>query len=420
MMTIDTFYPQFKKKKTIYAVLVAVAIVLIVLVLTNQLHFLFYKDYHFSHGDNPNIEIITSSYGPFHYVALGYVAIVSLGAFIAFAIGSRKQLSISQTIVVSSAFLLTVTYIALYTFGLFSTIPLLRDFATCTTTLLTILLESLLSIGLIQNNGRYISNFSKANIGIGIYDESDRLIYATTTFNLEKDNIKVINKNIGAYKSKTIEDLNAINNLQKEVEKEVREIEEANKHLKTLIEINKQEASLKYRLSLIDEIENNINSAREEIISITKELPDTLNKEAKDKLSYIAMLLGYMKQKCMLLIRAKEELYMTKEQVSFLMHVISEDIKSAGYDDVIVNIMGNDDFSIRFLTSVNDYIHEVAKAYAFNNAQLLIVLENDKKTCKVRIFGENVKLKEINYKHGDVTSAKDEDSIIHILEALHE
>ncbi|MCR5184788.1 MAG: hypothetical protein K6C32_01735 [Bacilli bacterium] len=416
MMTLDTFYPEFKKKRMIYTILFILAYFLIALVLTNQLHYLVYKDYQFSHGENPNIEIIISSYGPLHYVALGFVGLVSLGAFITFAIGSRKQLSISQIIIVSISFLLIIIYIALFTAGVFSGIPFLRDFATCITLVLTMLLEALLSIGLIQNNGQYVSNFSKASIGMGIYNEQEKLIYSTPTFNLEKKNIKVINKEIGSYKATIIEDLNAINILQDNIKKEASKIDEANKNLKSLIAINKEKASLEYRLSLINEIENNISSTRNEILKLSEELPDVLDEEAKNKLGYISMLLGYMKQKCMLLLRAKEETNLNYEQASLLLNVIARDIPSAGYEDVAIRLNKADSFEIKFLSKINDFIHVVAKSYAFNNAELLVFINSENGSCKVRIIGENIPLKDIP---GSI-SENDDEGVCHILEVHHE
>lgn len=416
MMTLDTFYPDFKKKRIIYMILFIFAYFLIALVLTNQLHFLVYKDYHFSHGENPNIEIITSSYGPLHYVALGFVGLISLGSFITFAIGCRKQLSIAQIIIVSISFLLIVIYIVLYTIGLFSKIVFLKDFAICITLLLTILLEALLSIGLIQNNGQYVSNFSKALIGMGIYNEKEKLIYSTPTFDLEKKNIKVINKEIGSYKVKIIADLNAINTLQENIKKEASQINEANKNLKSLITINKEKSSLEYRLSLINEIENNISSTRNEILKLSEELPDILDEEAKNKLGYISMLLGYMKQKCMLILRAKEEISLNYEQASLLLNVIAKDIPSAGYEDVAIRLNKADSFDIKFLSKINDFINLIAKSYAFNNAELLVFINSENNSCKVRIIGEELTFKDIP---GSI-SENDDEGICYLLEVGHE
>ena len=416
MMTTDTFFPNFKRKRLVYAILIVFAYVLIALVLTNELHHLVYRNFKVTYGDDPNIEIITSEYGSLHYVALGFVGVVSIAALLVFLIGSRKQVSLKQLFVVSGSFILIITYIVLFTIGLLSHVPLLRDFATCITLLLSLLLESLLSTGLIQNNGKYAFNFSKASIGIGIYDEHLKEIYKTSAFDLSKKSIKVADKDIGEYKINIIEDLSSIHSLQESIKKEIEEIENKNSNLKKLIEISKEESSLNYRLSLMGEIENSITTTKDEILSLVKTLPNKLDDSSKKTLGYIAMLLGYMKQKCMLLLRAKEQTSMDYEQASLLMDVISRDVISAGYEDVAIKLNKADSFDVRFLSIVNDFIHEIAKSYAFSDTELLIFIDYENKAIKARIVGENIKLKEINQAKGNI----DDEGVVHLLEVAYE
>ena len=416
MMTTDTFFPNLKNKKIIYTILIILAYLLIALVLTNELHYLVYRNFKVTYADDPNIEIITSEYGPLHYVALGFVGLVSIAALIVFLIGSRKQVSLKQLFVVSCSFIFIIIYIVLFTIGILSNVPLLRDFATSITLLLSLLLESLLSTGLIQNNGKYATNFSKASIGIGIYDENNKEIYKTSAFDLTKENIKVLDKNIGEYKIKIIEDLSSIHDLQDSIKREIDEIDSKNNSLKKLIEISKEESSLNYRLTLMNEIENNITTTKNEILSLVKTLPDKLDDSSKKTLGYIAMLLGYMKQKCMLLLRTKEQTSMDYEQASLLMDVISRDIISAGYEDVAINLNKTTSFDVKFLSKINDFIHEIAKNYAFSDSELLIFIDYDSKICKARIIGKDIVLKDVQ----SSKSSTDDEGIIHILEVTYE
>lgn len=420
MMTLDTFFPDFKKKNILYLIISIIGVVLVILALTNELHFLVYKNYQFSFGDDPNVEIIKSEYGFVHYIALGYVGLVSLGAFIIFILGSRKQLSFKQVLIVSIVALLLTAYVALFTIGLLSKTPILRDFATCIAILLTALLETLLDIGLIQNNGKYISNFLKANIGISIFDEFNKPIYQTSVYDESKEDISISYKEIGQYRIKIIEDLKSIHLIQKQIKKEIQDIETTNDNLSKLIQISKSEASIKYRLSLINEIEESITASKEEVISITNTLPDKASKDAKEKLAYIELLLGYMKQKCMLLLRAKEEMSLNYESFSLLIKVISEDIKCVGYEDVAINILSKDDVSISLADKYNDFIHLVAKSYRFYKCSLLFFVDQKKNNCKVQIIGKGIKSEEVHYQYGKITYKKNEDGLILLWEGKDE
>ncbi|MCR4561942.1 MAG: hypothetical protein K5694_01875 [Bacilli bacterium] len=421
MMTMDTFYPDFRFKRIIYLVLIILACVLIVLVLTNEFHYLVYRNFKVTYGDDPHIEVIKSDYGPLHYVALGYVGFISLLVFLTFIIGSRKRLSFIQIFIVSLATALMVVYIVLFTVGLFGKTPLLRDFALCITILLSLILESLLDIGLIINNGRYQEKFSKILTDMCIYDENNLPIYSSQGF-LDKndENTKITIKEIGTYKVKIIEDLTSINALQKKLLKEAEEVKEANRNLEALIKITDEEVSINYRLSLIEEIEKSISKTKDEVLSLSSSLPDELDEKSKKSLGYIEMLLGYMKQKCMLLLKAKESLKIEKEAAVLLMDVISKDILSAGYEDVAVNISSDGSFPTSFISNVNDFIHEVAKAYCFTNSSMLITVSNKDFTCKINVFLENPPSKKIIFPIGKITSKVNEEGVYYLWESQHE
>lgn len=387
LLTMDTFFPSFKGKKVLLWVLLAIAIAFFVLVLTNPLHFLVYSNYRFSHGDDPRIEIIRSDYGPLHYAALGYVGLLSLSSIALFFLGGRKQVSLPQGLIVSGVFSLLLAYVVLYTLGLFSRLPILRDFALCVTLLLTLLLEALLDTGLIQNNGRYAHNFEKAAIGLGIYDETGKLSYRTSTFLPEGEHIKSTSRPLGDYRLQINEDLSEIARLNQSIKKESEEIDATNRRIAKLIEIEKEEASLRYRIVLTQEIEGAIALTKQEILSLSLTLPDELDEASRKTLRYIEMLLGYMKQKCMLLLGVKEKGRLNYEQASLLCRVISGDIKAAGYEEIAIHILPCDSIDIAFLTKVHDFLHRLAKEYAFSGASIFATIDGEARSCTARLSG---------------------------------
>ena len=421
VMTMETFFSNIKIKKYIYVSVMSLAAILIILVLTNDLHFLVYKNFTVTYGDNPNIEIIKSEYNFLHYVALGYVGLISFGTFVIFLIGSRNQVSFKQFIFILSSFILLITYIALYTAGVFSKIAILRDFATCVTLLLTLLLEVLFDIGLIQNNGRYKYNFLHSSIEMSILDENNKKIYETLHKNKisEKDK-KVTTFNIGSYTAIVKEDLTNINKIQESIKQEANNISKTNKDLEKLIEINKEEAIINYRLSLVEEIAKNISKTKNEVLSLNKSLPDQIDPESKKSLGFIQMLLGYMKQKCMLILKAKEQTKLDSDSVHLLMNMISKDILSAGYEDMAINITSFKDIDISFVSLVNDFLHEIIKAYAFSGATLLVNLNPNNETCKIQLFKQNIKEKNLTIKDIKFSEKTGKNEIAYLLEAQHE
>ena len=99
-----------------------------------------------------------------------------------------------------------------------------------------------------------------------------------------------------------------------------------------------------------------------------------------------------------------------------LLNVIARDIPSAGYEDVAIKLNKADSFEIEFLSKINDFIHMVAKSYSFHDAELLVFINSENSSCKVRIIGEGIPLKDIP---GSI-SENDDEGICHLLEVSHE
>lgn len=423
IMTLETFYSSFKKRFYIYIILGIIFTVIVAIVLSNDLHHLVYKDA-IKHVSETNEKVfsISMDYGPLYYVVLGFVGANAFATLILFFFGIRKQLSIIQTLTLSSGFILLIAYVVLYILGITRHLPFIRDFATSISLILMLLMEILIDIGLIQNNGRYAKNFKKSIMDIKIKDEEDKYIYETSS-NVESSKYKEEILEIGKYKAYIKEDLSNIKNLETKLAEENKNIALKNKQLETLIKARKEESPLSYRLTLIKEIEENIKNTKIDVLKRSKNLPDKYNEDVKKELSYIELSLGYMKQKCMLLLNAKEESNISNENLKLLMNVVSKDINNAGYEDVGINILSNKELDISLVSSINDFIYSIAKGYMFGNISLLIVINTEEKTCSINLFTDKKEYKEIDFDNKGkyiYTKKDNEDGLVYLMEAKYE
>lgn len=419
ILMLETFYENLHIKKIIYIILVTLSLAFVLLVFTNDLHHLFYTNYEFHTGENEKVETVTSSYGPLYYVYLAFVLLIAIAVVLIFAFGSKKQLSFKQFIFPVLLSVVLVIYISLYILR----IPFIRqwiifkDFSLMCSLFAISILESFLDIGLIQNNGHYQKNFSESFLAMTIYDEDNYPLFKSFGSDLIADlnEVKITEKSIGNYKLKLVEDISAIKKLQNKIIKENDNIKTANKTLAGLIEINKQQASISYRLNLINEIEKSIGKSKEQALNLINSLPDEINPdnsgETRKKLAMIAWLISYMKQKCMVLLEAKEKKNIDYESFEILLNVISIDLASIGFNNVGYNYSSKDDLSIDFVISVIDLVNKVAISYAYKNIEMLIATNSTQNACRICLFDTSLDIKDIKLDGLDIKTTLNEDGL---------
>lgn len=419
ILIFEAFFTSWRHKKIIYIILFALSFSFIVLALTNQLHFWFYKDYQFIHPeDNPQIEIVTAKYGICYRIYLGFISFIIIFGLTTFFFGARKQLSFKQVLFSSIPIICLLIYVTLYVLQIsfIRTTYFLKDFAFIVSIFLTFLLEVLLDIGLIQNNGRYYKNFQECFLPMSILDEKGQPIYQSKNYPGNYMEYRKTEKDIGLYKIILIEDVTSINKLQKVIKEENEKIILGNKALEKIIKISEEEASIAHRLQLTNEIEKAIATTRKEIIKLLNDVPDEINQnnniKTRQTLNKIALLLGYMKQKCMILLEAKEEKYISYESSCLLLDVISEDIKSAGFENVVNNVIPFEKCDMHFISLVNDLLNAIAYKYAFINLDLFVVIDANKKMCRVRLIGDNLKCQKITLEECHIYQKENEEGIL--------
>ena len=385
----ETLYYNDKRKKVLYIIISSISLILLLFILTNNLHHLMYKDYEFSYApDNPKLEIIKYSYGPLHYVAMIFILLTSLLAFVLLLIKVKKQFSLKELIYPLIIIFITITYSAMYLFkvSFIRNTLFLKDLALMISIMITTLLESFLYIGLIQNNGRYLFNFKNSSLKLCILNEDDKILYESNNYNHEyyqtQDiNYRFIKKKIGNYSLIVEEDMEEINSLKNKINEDNTNLKKINDILEKTLTLNKNNPSKDYLINLSNEIDLSIKNTNDEINNLVNNLPDFINQNSETKvrqdLGLIALLLGYMKQKCMLMLEIKERDNLSKEALSMLLNVTTHDILNAGFKDAAYTITGDKDINISFVILLNEFINKVAYNYRFQDAYLFIKINTN-------------------------------------------
>ena len=406
---LESFFPGFKKKKFFYIVNAVIAAVLIVVAMTNDLHhgyYVYYRVIPFEDSDLLSVEEYKQ--GIVHHIVSVFVAVNLFAGFGLMLYSARKRLTARQIILPLLPLLLAVAYATLY----FLRVPLVsevfffKDFTLISTILLYALLEIIFNVGLIQNNGRYARNFRESTLPMRICDENGRPLFSGKRFDEKRyeegsEGTRIVKKKIGAYTVITEEDLSALLALQGKITAENKETEKKNELLDKALRIASERASLEYRLSLAEEIEKSIGVSRRLLREKVALLPDRIEEEnapgSKRTLGEIALLLGYMKQKCMLLLGAKERKALSKEAFSLLVNVTAHDVRSVGYREVGFTMLGQGEADFSFALFTNDFLNAVAKAYAFRDLDMFIMVNPVAKTCTAELGGRDLPVRSLDF-----------------------
>ena len=429
VLCIENFAPNFRFKKALYISLALIVLFFFVMALTTDLHGLVYKDYSFGPDENgmPSARFPSYSYGIVHYFDMGFVALCILSSLFVATFVSRGQLTIKSVILPAIIVVLAAAYFTLYSLGISfvrSTL-FLKDFALMSVLLLQAAIEIMLDTGLVQNNGRYVTHFERSSLPMCIYDENGKMLFSSEKFDEKRfktsdAKFRYNEQTIGKYELVVEEDLTEIIALKDKINQENNELTETNKLLHKMIDVARDSTSLAFRLSLISEIEGSIGKSRAELDEMLSTLPDEITKEnqkqTKETLGRIALCLGYMKQKCMLLLGAKEKKALSADAFKMLLNVISHDVQSVGFAEVGAAINCEDDVSFPFALAVNELANEIAKAYAFLELDALIIINPKKSSCIFELEGQPLSVKPLTVTGATIKSKVQDNGLRVVME----
>ncbi len=426
---IENFTPNLKHKRILYIIMYAIVLFFFIMAMTNDLHGLVYKNYVFGLDENgvPSARYPKYSYNIVHYFDMAFIVLCVLSALFVIIFVSRGQLTAKAIILPLIIVILSSVYFTLYSIGIsfMRSTLFLKDFALMSVILLQAAIEVMLDTGLVQNNGRYVNHFENSSLPMCIYDENGKMLYKSEKFNAKRyknqdPKFRYNEQTIGKYELVVEEDLTEIISLKDKITQENNELEQTNELLQKMIEVARDSTSLTFRLSLINEIENSIGKSRAELDEMIATLPDEITKEnqneVKKTLGKIALCLGYMKQKCMLLLGAKEKKSLSADAFKLLLNVISHDIQSVGFKEVGAAINSNEEVSFTFALAVNEFANELAKAYAFLDLDALIIINPQKLSCIFELEGKKIKSQPISVSGADIQFKSQDNGLRVIME----
>ena len=341
---------------------------------------------------------------PMFYVIVGYSLMILTASIIIFIFSTTRRNSFTQLFFPFIIFLGLLGYSFLYIFGydFIKNNMFLSDIALVYNLLFVILFELLLNSGLIQNNGQYISRFSECSLPLKIVDTEGEDLFVNDGFsqnnylNKTTEDLVYIEKEIAGGKVIVQEDLSKIKNLNAKLNKQISSLIKGNEILRNRKDVQEEKSRLNVRNELYNEIETVISKKSKEIDMLVSLLPDEINNSNKKfaikVLGKIRLRIGYLKQKCLLILQTKSGDYIQNNEFRIMLNVICSDVKNAGFDSFVTVIKGNSQVPIQYALAFNELIEYIGENFGFKRCVSFVTCNVDKLRCIVKVESENKKL----------------------------
>ena len=395
----------FKKKAVkivIYCILGVITALLLIIALTNDIH---QQVYSFeSLGQYQNYE-----FQQMFYVITGYSLMIMTSSIIIFIFSTNRRNSFTQLLFPFIVFLALVAYSYLYVFkvDLLQNNMFLNDIALVYNFIFVILFELFLNNGLIQNNGQYISRFEECSLPLKIVDNNGEDLFVNEGFsqdnyiNKTSDDLIYIDKNILGGKVIVQEDISKIKSLNAKLNKQIADLRKGNDILRNRKDIQEEQLRLKVRSELYNEIDTVISKKSKEIDMLVSLLPDEINISNKKftikVLGKIRLRIGYLKQKCLLILQTKSGSFISNNEFRIMLNVICSDVKNAGFDTFATVVKGNDQVPVDYALAFNELVEYIGENLGFKHCVALVTCNLDKLRCIIKVESENKKLSNSNF-----------------------
>lgn len=396
-------YKRTLTKIFIYSILGLISLSFCVFVVSNDYHQLFVSF-------ESSKEFYAGNYSkqPMLFVLLAYALMLLLSTVLLFIFSTTKRNNFTQLFF---PFLLYVIITA-YSYLLASdnifvkTNEFLNDYPLVFNILFASLFELMLSNGLIQNNGQYIKNFKKCKLPLKIVDNENNDYYVNEAFNneayLKKDNPDLVffENQISAGKVIIEEDISKIKNLYYRLNNQIKKLVEGNEILLKRKDIQEEVSRNKTRANLYNEIESAISNKSKEIDLLVSLLPDEINMSNKKftmkVLGKIRMRIGYLKQKCLLILQTKSTDIIANNDFRITLNVICSDIKNSGFESFVCAVKGKSSVPINYLLALNELMEYIGENFGYKRCIAFITCNVDNLRCIIKIESENRKLSKVD------------------------
>lgn len=335
-----------RNNRRINAVLAAVTLLLLIFVLTNDLH---QGVFRFTDKAVMNwVDDYQYNFG--YFIVMGWIAaLVSYGFFLRFR-RARNAGSAHMILAPVIALAILIAYGVAYVCKV--QIASESEFSFIASAFILILWELCIDVGLFQSNRHYADMFGNTKTPVWllnselqikrqskIADElptnvTKAIMEGKTRLNVSPTEVcDIMNIHGGYFVWKT--DISRILALQTKLREKAREIEEQNLILQKEADLKKEAAILKHRQNAIDRFETIISDKLKEIRGLSQSLSGEQSSENKRKLIRIKLLTGFCKRIGMLMLSDEHEGYVKTEILGLLLQEAAIDVNVA---NIICNV----------------------------------------------------------------------------------
>ena len=381
----------------IYIILGLITAALFSIAMTNDIHQQVYLFDSLSTYENYKIQQM-------FYVIIGYSLMILTASIVIFVFSTNRRNSFTQLLFPIIVFMVLViyTYLYVFRFDLLQNNMLLSDIALVYNFIFLILFELFLNNGLIQNNGQYILRFEECSLPLKIVDNNGEDLFVNEGFsqddyiNKTSNDLIYIDKDIIGGKVIVQEDISKIKSLNAKLNKQIADLRTGNEILRNRKDIQEEQSRLNVRSELFNEIDSVVSKKSKEIDMLVSLLPEEINISNKKftikVLGKIRLRIGYLKQKCLLILQTKSSSFIQNNEFRIMLNVICSDVKSAGFETFATVVKGNDPVPVDYALAFNELIEYIGENFGFKHCMALVTCNLDKLRCIIKIEADNKKL----------------------------
>lgn len=328
-ITNNQIYIKNQIYKRVFAIIsLAISLLLLLLVLTNDFHEFVFIFPEGSTGSHPS----DYKYNFGYFIIYAFIFLEILTTIVLFYTFSNKKTTIKQKILPSVVILLVLVYSILYVVTDIA-VPYLSDMTLVYTILGTMLVYISLKCGLVKNSGAYFEFFETCNVPLAIVNEKQDIEYQNAQYRKQKanSNMLLVKQKLNSGTLLVLNDVEKLKSLQKELKTENEKLEYINKILENKKEVLQKEKQIKQRALLLDKVEKQIKNKRNVLEELLNNLPETITtenkKQTKETLNEIKIIVGYLKRKTSLILLSEQKQEITKDELKLLFNESFNDLK---------------------------------------------------------------------------------------------
>ena len=398
----------------------SISVVLILIVLTNDLHelvFVFDRDF--------PIEDEVYSPGLIYFIIMAWELLQSLVALL-ILITKYKRSNLDKAIILPFVpFVAMCVYVVTYGLG-YIPCEFLDDMTLVNCLLIILTFEACIHSGLIRVNSHYISFFKNSELEVAITDEDLKLLLASNNFNdsMSFDGRQLLangyvdtdgtRTRIAALDSGYVvwrQDITRLSEILSELEQTRQEIANRNSLLAQRVELDKK----RYQISQQDELFTLVSLATKDQIALLSDLIGLYklaesNTDKRSLLSKIAVVGAYLKRRNNLVFSSYSRQYIDLSEVGLCINESLTTLKMAGISaSYKINLF--EEIHITLAYKMYDFIEAVIEA-SFSSAQAyLVILDKLETKYLVKVLVDEVDdLSKLKYQYQkDINITKDLD-----------